>query len=707
MVMVTDKDGTVDRNDDSKSPWRKPPINIDSPVMGAAASWPALSEARDRDAPLPPPPPPPPSLRQQPPPPDSKGSNGAAHRNPHNRHHKPVHKRGTPQTHAPRPFNEPRLPHPMMPPMPMPGPIPVPPYHYPPAPFPPVVPHGGGKAQVKPFVPPPPTIDRAPVRTPFVPPPPTIDRAPVRTPLVQDPAFPPRMWHHQRSFYPVGPQGFVRPYFAQPGFMVGPRIPGAPPMYFLPAPPPGSVMVARPPHNMQRPTTPVSPEKTPEEPDLKTRILKQIEYYFSDENLEGDKFLINLMDGEGWVPVSKISEFNRIRRMKVEISTIQDALESSKVLEVQNDKIRKRVGWLKWIPHRDSGLCSKAETDEQHQLQNVNGVPETNEVSHDDARETVEGTLHGLEADHDDSHQTFSEENSKGNDLQTTKYTYFAKHNAEGNEMLSADFSSAFMMDEEIEYEQETGKSFASSKRIDNDEEDTPSTVDIEKLVIVTQTGRTSRVSGSYSRGVNVISSEHASAIDEGLYFYEQELNTQPSNHRKSKFDTATREQRCQPLAPDVGSPHSRHESVFVEESANSSSKSRRKHNKTPSKLQYSQKQRFFNNFRSQGSGRNSPGGISESPPSNSVGFYFGSTPPDSHSIRSSRLSSSPHGNLACSSPPVGSLPKSVPPFQHPSHQLLEENGFKQQKYQKYRKRCLNDRKKLGTGCSEEDGKRW
>jgi la-related protein 1 len=45
-----------------------------------------------------------------------------------------------------------------------------------------------------------------------------------------------------------------------------------------------------------------------------------------------------------------------------------------------------------------------------------------------------------------------------------------------------------------------------------------------------------------------------------------------------------------------------------------------------------------------------------------------------------SKLSSSPHGGLSGSSPPVGSMPKSFPPFQHPSHQLLEENGFKQQK---------------------------
>ncbi|KAJ6984216.1 hypothetical protein NC653_022461 [Populus alba x Populus x berolinensis] len=122
---------------------------------------------------------------------------------------------------------------------------------------------------------------------------------------------------------------------------------------------------------------------------------------------------------------------------------------------------------------------------------------------------------------------------------------------------------------------------------------------------------------------------------------------------------------------------------------------------KFPSSSPY-HKQRFFSsNSRNHGTGRNNFGIISESPPSNSVGFFFSSTPPENHGLRSSKLSVSPHSILQGSSPPVGSMPKSFPPFQHPSHQLLEENGFKQQKYLKYRKRCLNDRKKMGIGCSE------
>ncbi|XP_057612718.1 la-related protein 1B-like [Chionomys nivalis] len=46
--------------------------------------------------------------------------------------------------------------------------------------------------------------------------------------------------------------------------------------------------------------------------------------------------------------------------------------------------------------------------------------------------------------------------------------------------------------------------------------------------------------------------------------------------------------------------------------------------------------------------------------------------------------------------------PHSFPKFQHPSHELLKENGFTQQVYHKYRRRCLSERKHLGIGQSQE-----
>jgi la-related protein 1 len=53
-------------------------------------------------------------------------------------------------------------------------------------------------------------------------------------------------------------------------------------------------------------------------------------------------------------------------------------------------------------------------------------------------------------------------------------------------------------------------------------------------------------------------------------------------------------------------------------------------------------------------------------------------------------------------SPGVHGSPGAIPPFQHPSHALLEDNGFRQQKYRAFRERCLDERRRLGAGRSEE-----
>ncbi|KAI8998216.1 hypothetical protein BC832DRAFT_595056 [Gaertneriomyces semiglobifer] len=45
---------------------------------------------------------------------------------------------------------------------------------------------------------------------------------------------------------------------------------------------------------------------------------------------------------------------------------------------------------------------------------------------------------------------------------------------------------------------------------------------------------------------------------------------------------------------------------------------------------------------------------------------------------------------------------KEFPSFQHPSYELLKENGFVQQKYSKYHGKALNERKRLGPGKSPE-----
>src|SRR3954469_17744097 len=45
---------------------------------------------------------------------------------------------------------------------------------------------------------------------------------------------------------------------------------------------------------------------------------------------------------------------------------------------------------------------------------------------------------------------------------------------------------------------------------------------------------------------------------------------------------------------------------------------------------------------------------------------------------------------------------RSMPYFQHPSRELLEEHGFVQHKYSKFRAKCVKDRKARGSGQRPE-----
>lgn len=71
------------------------------------------------------------------------------------------------------------------------------------------------------------------------------------------------------------------------------------------------------------------------------------------------------------------------------------------------------------------------------------------------------------------------------------------------------------------------------------------------------------------------------------------------------------------------------------------------------------------------------------------------------HRPRTSSMGSST-GTSPTASSYGSSVPQSLPLFQHPSHSLLKENNFTQQAYHKYHSRCLKDRKRMGSGQSQE-----
>ncbi|KAI4316970.1 hypothetical protein L6164_024890 [Bauhinia variegata] len=99
-----------------------------------------------------------------------------------------------------------------------------------------------------------------------------------------------------------------------------------------------------------------------EEHPLTNMILNQIEYYFSDGNLVKDEFLRSNMDEQGWVPITLIANFPRVKNLTSNIQLILDSLRTSTVVEMQGDKLRRRNEWMKWLPsaqlRTDSGSVS-------------------------------------------------------------------------------------------------------------------------------------------------------------------------------------------------------------------------------------------------------------------------------------------------------------------------------------------------------------
>ncbi|PIN09505.1 RNA-binding protein LARP/SRO9 [Handroanthus impetiginosus] len=136
---------------------------------------------------------------------------------------------------------------------------------------------------------------------------------------------------------PPPPPVAVRPFVAP---MVYTEVPS--PVFYVPGPHPDAFRTV--------PMVPVSPVFLPmPDPHLPSRILNQIDYYFSNENLVKDTFLRQNMDSEGWVPVKLIAGFKKVMQLTDNIQLILDAIQASNVVEVQGDKVRRKIDWMKWI----------------------------------------------------------------------------------------------------------------------------------------------------------------------------------------------------------------------------------------------------------------------------------------------------------------------------------------------------------------------
>ena len=339
---------------------------------------------------------------------------------------------------------------------------------------------------------------------------------------------------------------------------------------------------------------------------LMAAVARQIEYYFSVDNLIKDIFLRSKMDSSGWIPVSVIASFNRVMMLSSDTELIAEALQDSSIIELSpgSDMLRKRGDWSSWIL--------------------PTAVASTMGVSTETDPETVP--------------QASSDLGVEG-----------SKKDEQADEM--------FAFDEELE------KNSRGEGTVDREEEDIGET-DLAKLILVTP----SRSEGKDSQ--SRMSDDLASALNDGLLFYENALQGQqhPSDLGREQKEPDRQQQVQSSVLPKV-----------------------------------SEKGRFFAASAPRRSHMGEAGALSR--PSNSFGWVMGTSPAESNGVGESgahSIASSPSSKLSQKAANNHSPAKTFPAFQHPSHALLEENGFTQVSYTKFYKRCMKDRMEKGTGKSEE-----
>eukprot|EP00466_Bigelowiella_natans_P021599 jgi/Bigna1/146675/aug1.119_g21383 len=81
---------------------------------------------------------------------------------------------------------------------------------------------------------------------------------------------------------------------------------------------------------------------------VESEAIRQAEYYFSDKNLNNDKFLketIEKTKGHGWAPIKVIASFKKMRKISTDTSVITRAFTKSEKLEVSTDRscVRRRT----------------------------------------------------------------------------------------------------------------------------------------------------------------------------------------------------------------------------------------------------------------------------------------------------------------------------------------------------------------------------
>ncbi|KAJ3589232.1 hypothetical protein NHX12_010078 [Muraenolepis orangiensis] len=491
---------------------------------------------------------------------------------------------------------------------------------------------------------------------------------------------------------------------------------------------------------------------------LKDYVKRQIEYYFSLDNLERDFFLRRKMDQEGFLPIGLIASFHRVQ-----------ALKDSKEVEIIDLKIRRKEDPEKWpLP----GLGMAAQTDFSQLINCPEFVPRQPTEDPAGSSRALGGARKQLKLEPDISNlktmpkglsaslpdldseswievkkrprpspvrpKKEKEEMSRSPQPQSVP-SPAATPTKEGGMEQDEPEELDFMFDEEMEQMDGRRNTFTDW----SDDEDSDCEIDdqdVNKILIVTQTPPYLRKhpggdrTGQYTSR-SKLTTELVKVINDGLFYYERDLwddtcdpeyatiKQEVENFKKvhlitrEEFDCLTPEppvdpnQEVPPGPPKpqqiptdalanklFGAPEpsamARSLPTTVPDSPNYRSARTPRTPRTPHRKDSTMTPRFYPVVKESRpvdakTPRKRKTRHSSNPPMEChVGWVMDSREHRSRTASVSSTASPSEGTPALGN--IGCTPQSLPKFQHPSHELLKENGFTQHVYHKYRRRCLN-----------------
>ncbi|XP_046599348.1 la-related protein 1B isoform X1 [Neodiprion lecontei] len=581
---------------------------------------------------------------------------------------------------------------------------------------------------------------------------------------------------------------------------------------------------------------------------LKDYIKKQIEYYFSEENLMRDFFLRRKMDAEGFLPITLIASFHRVQALTTDVALVVEAIKESDKLELVNGfQVRTKTEPLKWPILDAAGNPVYPQAHHHHQIpsqlssspshpsffpvaepltaippppiplslrvrNNSNSVhgrlSESDSVSssigdslNPDVPEFVPVIVNkGIESFNNDKENVRSKkEEERRKQSSSLPDTGVKPVKISSNSVRSSTFQVNgddqpsmddvwrevrrrvkqppkdksedrgkladnkeeereeldFQFDEELDTPPPTGRHNAFSEWSEDDDDYELSDRDINKLLIVTQSNPqaiaiTTRIpkheghdrTGDWMTRVKM-SQDLEQAINDGLYYYEEDLWTEDRQRIGSVSSTGSYKtvnlisqeafEKMAPKAPRKTNPEvppppptTSEDEMEVAHSLPTqdpnTSEGRGKRERGGDRSQGNDVQRSAQTSRGSRRGGASrffavvkdEAAVDPRTPRKRKTRHSSNPPVEHHvgwimDVREHRPRTYSTGSSAGTSPSesylassYGSAPQSLPTFQHPSHSLLKENGFTQQVYHKYHSRCLKERKRLGIGQSQE-----